>query len=349
LIRKIVSNPNTDITCYISIEGPSFPEPTIIPFEISKDWGRHEESITDIIPGEYIVKEVDIPAGYRFVAVTSTIEKVLEEDEEVVENGIKIIVPDNGGISYTYEDGARIEPWLVEFNNELIPIITPSPTATPTITPPPTVTPIVTITPTATPVPTNTPKPIPTPTNTPAPTATPTITPTPTETPVPTETPRPTLEPVPIPSETPEPEKIIETDDDVPMTIIGIRKIWNDDGVETLRPEVVEMQLIGNSEIIATIHLSAENNWIATIEVPIYNNTGEFMTYIWHERVVAVYHEESRYTEENITTIVNRPVDVPPTKAKTGGNKWTRTDNFEDYETALGGQLLINHVGDCFD
>ena len=33
-------------------------------------------------------------------------------------------------------------------------------------------------------------------------------------------------------------------------------------------------------------------------------------------------------------------------KGKTGGDNWAI---FDEYDTPLGGQLLINHVGDCFD
>lgn len=44
-------------------------------------------------------------------------------------------------------------------------------------------------------------------------------------------------------------------------------------------------------------------------------------------------------------------MNVPPIpknmpKAKVPGNLWFI---FEEYETALGGEILINHVGDCFD
>jgi hypothetical protein len=52
-----------------------------------------------------------------------------------------------------------------------------------------------------------------------------------------------------------------------------------------------------------------------------------------------------------VTTFTNHFVNVPkvpPTNGnpKTPGEGWVV---FEEYETALGGETLINHVGDCFD
>jgi hypothetical protein len=55
--------------------------------------------------------------------------------------------------------------------------------------------------------------------------------------------------------------------------------------------------------------------------------------------------------EGTVTTFANRYVpmangeeDKP--QPKKGGDTWTV---FEEYDTALGGETIINHVGDCFD
>ena len=45
-----------------------------------------------------------------------------------------------------------------------------------------------------------------------------------------------------------------------------------------------------------------------------------------------------------VVKLVKVPADQP--QPKMPGSKWVI---FEEYDTALGGELLINHVGDCFD
>ena len=76
---------------------------------------------------------------------------------------------------------------------------------------------------------------------------------------------------------------------------------------------------------------------------------GEPVTYTWQEQAVLGYSLTGVDTVGTVTTFTNRYVTTPNNgnnKPKTGGDTW---EHFEEYETPLGGQLLINHVGDCFD
>ena len=100
-----------------------------------------------------------------------------------------------------------------------------------------------------------------------------------------------------------------------------------------------------------TVLLNAENGWSATIsDLPTKVN-GQDVTYTWTEQAVVSYTNTGVTTEGNVTTFTNRLVPVPEVKKdtpkpKTPGNGWVI---FEEYDTALGGEVTINHVGDCFD
>ena len=95
--------------------------------------------------------------------------------------------------------------------------------------------------------------------------------------------------------------------------------------------------------------LNAENNWTATVENLPTRLNGAPVNYTWTEQTVGGYVLANVTTNGTVTTFTNNYVVTPETgnkKPKTGGDNWAV---FEEYDTALGGQLLINHVGDCFD
>lgn len=234
--------------------------------------------------------------------------------------------------------------------------ITNEPTSTPTITPRPTATMVVptstpTLVPTYTPAPTKqTEVPTPTITNTPrpslsTPTPSPEITaspsPTPTATPQITET--PTLEPTYTPTAAPTPG---------PKTkIIEVRKVWNDNNnIKGTRPDHIVLDLYGNNKYIKTITISTNN--IYTIEVPTQEKGAEIM-YTWIEHTVSGYTLTSNITKGNITIITNTIINIPVVPSDQPQPKTikhhTHTLEINEYDTALGIPMLINHVGDCFD
>ena len=113
------------------------------------------------------------------------------------------------------------------------------------------------------------------------------------------------------------------------------------------------MHLYANGELIRNIHLSAANNWFVTLSVPEFDDNYERIAYTWTESEVLGYYEESHYIQNNIKTYVNRPFEHTGTPDKGAlppvPGKPVDVYEFDDYGTPLGVEIIINHVGDCFD
>ena len=163
------------------------------------------------------------------------------------------------------------------------------------------------------------------------------------------------------------------TEDDVPMytkeingynlvnhylpeeTSRTVAKVWNDNGdALSLRPASIAMTLLlvdGNRETkVTTITLDKGNNWTKTVDhLPTIVN-GKKAVYAWREQEVLSYKlqeaKEQGSTITFINTLINPPKDNPP-----GNNKPPRevVTKLEEYDTPLGVDVIINHVGDCFD
>jgi hypothetical protein len=193
----------------------------------------------------------------------------------------------------------------------------------------------------------STPSPTPRP-NPSTPTSSPEITvspsPTPTATPQITETPtlEPTYTPTAAPTETPTP---------IPQTkIIEVRKVWNDNNnIKGTRPNHITLDLYGNNKYITTITIT---NDIYTMEVPMQENGAEIV-YTWREYMVSGYTLTSNITKGNTTIITNTIINIPVVPQNQPQPKTihhhTHTLEINEYDTALGIPMLINHVGDCFD
>ena len=230
---------------------------------------------------------------------------------------------------------------------------TADPTETPTSTPAPTPTTAPSVVPTETPVqtesPTDTPSPTPTATPTSTPDETPTPTPQPTNTPSPTDTPTatPTESPTPTPTPTPTPEPT-----PTPMVYLGISKVWIDEDT-ILRPEQVHIVLIGNGKPVSVCTLSEQNHWSTMIKVPLYDDFGEQIAYEWHEEEIIGYELLSTETVNHVTTITNKEYGRPETPSQGAPPKMpgrpVELFHFDEYDTALGLEVAINHAGDCFD
>ena len=131
-------------------------------------------------------------------------------------------------------------------------------------------------------------------------------------------------------------------------TSVSVRKVWDDNNNEAgMRPVSIWMTLSNGT----TVLLNEENGWSATISGLPTMVDGAPATYTWTEQQVVGYRLISTKTEGSVTTFTNHFVNVPPVpgdkpQPKTPGGGWVI---FEEYDTALGGDILINHVGDCFD
>ena len=100
-----------------------------------------------------------------------------------------------------------------------------------------------------------------------------------------------------------------------------------------------------------SVLLTEANGWTAVVsDLPAIVN-GQPATYSWTEQEVPGYKQTGMSVNGNTTTFTNRVVKlvkVPKDKPqpRTPGESWVI---FEEYDTALGGEITINHVGDCFD
>ena len=111
------------------------------------------------------------------------------------------------------------------------------------------------------------------------------------------------------------------------------------------------MSLSNGTEIVATVVLNDENGWTATVNnLPAMVN-GQPATYTWTEQAVVGYTLQNTATEGNTSVFTNARWERPPVEEakkpkKAPGNMFFI---FEEYETPLGVEIMINHVGDCFD
>jgi hypothetical protein len=134
------------------------------------------------------------------------------------------------------------------------------------------------------------------------------------------------------------------------LTSVFVSKIWQDyDNEAGMRPATLRVTLSDGQTVI----LSADNGWAASIDnLPVYKH-GEKVTYTWSEQVVLGYTSDVK-VNGNMTVFTNtyreRPEPPPdtPVPPKVPGTP-TNLIEIDDYQTALGVQVVINHVGDCFD
>ena len=142
-------------------------------------------------------------------------------------------------------------------------------------------------------------------------------------------------------------ETVITNQHEPELTSVSVRKIWDDqDNALGLRPEQIIMKLSNGMTAV----LNIRNNWTATIsDLPV-TYRGEPIEYTWTEQAVIGYTLTDQYDSGSMTVFVNslwkRP-DTPPEgkKPRLPGNPTV----IPDYDTPLGVEVIINHVGDSFD
>ena len=133
------------------------------------------------------------------------------------------------------------------------------------------------------------------------------------------------------------------------VTSASVVKVWDDnDDALRRRPATIAVTLLPVGDVYI---LSAETGWSATANNLPTKINGQAVSYSWSEQEVVGYVKAGASTSGSTTTFTNRlPLipEIPPDQPqpKTPGDTWYI---FNEYETALGGNILINHVGDCFD
>ena len=139
------------------------------------------------------------------------------------------------------------------------------------------------------------------------------------------------------------------------LTAMTVSKIWQDyDNAVGMRPATLTCHLLANGTVIDTVVLNPGNGWTATRDNLPSTKAGEPVTYSWSEQEVLGYTQTSVVVTDNVTVFTNtyreRPeppgdTPVPPNVPGVPSN----LVEIDDYGTALGVQVVINHVGDCFD
>jgi hypothetical protein len=133
-----------------------------------------------------------------------------------------------------------------------------------------------------------------------------------------------------------------------PTTEVEVRKVWNDDDNRAgMRPLSIHMKLSNGMSVT----LNESNGWYAKITGLPLIVKGKPVTYTWTEQEVLGYELESVKTKGTLTTFTNKILGrpKPPEGKKLPPTRGTPYVTFEEYGTPLGLEVLINHVGDCFD
>ena len=132
-------------------------------------------------------------------------------------------------------------------------------------------------------------------------------------------------------------------------TKVSVRKIWDDnENASGKRPVRVVARLNNGMSVV----LTRTNGWTATIDnLPRYDKDGKEIEYTWTEQEVIGYTLTDRKTTGTMTVFTNslwrRPDNPPPGKPpKVPEPPFV---DILEYDTPLGVEVLINHVGDCFD
>ena len=120
-------------------------------------------------------------------------------------------------------------------------------------------------------------------------------------------------------------------------TSATVSKVWNDNNnAAGLRPKSIHCTLSNGMHV----ELSAANNWTATIDnLPVIVN-GRRADYTWTEQEVLGYKQTGKQRAGNATVFTN-------SLTVKGDRK--KVVVIDEYGTPLGVEVIINHVGDCFD
>ena len=136
------------------------------------------------------------------------------------------------------------------------------------------------------------------------------------------------------------------------VTSVSVSKVWNDNGnAQGLRPDSIAMTLSDGQKTVKVVVLDAKNGWSATVnDLPATVN-GQPVRYGWIEQEVLGYTLENVEQKGN-TMIFTNAVWKRPDSPSRGRKPKTPGETlyvFEEYDTPLGVEIVINHVGDCFD
>ncbi len=132
----------------------------------------------------------------------------------------------------------------------------------------------------------------------------------------------------------------------------SVTKIWDDENdAAGMRPLSVAMSLSNGRETVAVAVLNEGNGWSRTVNNLPALLDGQPAVYTWTEQQTLGYtltdlQENGNNAVFTNTAYVRPAVEEANLPLRRPGNTFYI---FEDYETPLGVEIMINHVGDCFD
>ena len=132
-------------------------------------------------------------------------------------------------------------------------------------------------------------------------------------------------------------------------TSVTVSKVWADNNNSAgLRPLSIYCTLSNG----ISVELNEANGWTATVDnLPLIVN-GQPAEYTWHEQEVIGYSRPAK-DSGNTTVFTNTVIERNGGAAgRQACQQAERGENYliiEDYGTPLGVEVVINHVGDCFD
>ena len=97
-----------------------------------------------------------------------------------------------------------------------------------------------------------------------------------------------------------------------------------------------------------TVTLNEQNGWSVTgKDLPAVDEDGNTIHYTWTEHTIPGYECVVTKNVGGTTIFVNRyrPLTLPDTDGTGGKTVFL----IGDYDTALGVEVIINHVGDCYE
>ena len=132
------------------------------------------------------------------------------------------------------------------------------------------------------------------------------------------------------------------------VTSVSVRKVWNDNNnANQTRPTSIYATLSNGTVVL----LNAENNWTATVDNLPTRINGQEAVYTWTEQTVIGYRQTNVAQDGNTTVFTNTVITPPKTEEGKKPPKAPGGDVafFDEYPTALGVEVYIKQVGDCFD
>lgn len=122
-------------------------------------------------------------------------------------------------------------------------------------------------------------------------------------------------------------------------TSVSVKKQWDDKNNKSrMRPKQIRVTLSNGM----SVYLNEGNNWSATIQDLPTRLNGQTVVYSWSEQEVLGY-VMSNYEVKGTETVITNSLYRKP------GGPGEPYMIIEEYGTPLGIEIIINHVGDCFD